>query len=706
MITIELLFPQREEDWKYGPEVTEVGMFSHHGKLSRTARSSLPMPRVNFWRTWTALTCLALLATLRWAGSRHSAWDRAHGSWGRGWVPQIFNGLARVLTNAAPLSLRLACLALLIAVLWALRRALLVRNAYRPGPVEVKDLVTAAPEARQQPSVADLSAQFRKQLSETDLYPPSTLPAEPPAENFLDLLGDVDLEPAKLGTSLLRLTSRLRPKIAYRVSGVLREQDPEPRFGVTVTVTSYAIRGSRMETVWARSWEEAVRRAGYWVAAALLPVTRAGKTPPWRHWRGRDLPADLFAAYQQARENGRNRRFDEALRLYFLALQYDPTNLYLRTQIGGTQEKLGLYLDALETYYGALTLGTHSSRPRYERPWQRGDRKRRTNDRLWVYRWPWRRFNCLWCPWWQRGVLQARYRYAVVLGMSEITAHQWCRRSGQDGSAEHRREIRKSLTPALVARYWPSQPFPSAGAVTDAEGQERERQQLLRETLVCGTYREVRLVFQRACAQEMCRLAQDYPIARFIPGMVSGEVLTRSALRINRDVWAPLRLAWAYGLGTAEPAMAERKRLRWPRRVYKRVASVRWPATAEELVPRVERARRRWRGSHEWQDHYNAACVYAFAMHGHRSRTHEKRRDELAELATRELEEAVRSAEGGFLTLKRSWLLSEDPDLAVLRRESRFARFERETYPHATPITKTATTSRCRPRWRPMIANC
>ncbi|MFE5109450.1 hypothetical protein [Streptomyces sp. NPDC056663] len=149
---------------------------------------------------------------------------------------------------------------LLIFFFCLLRRAMLERNAYLPGSVDVQELVDATPPEKK-PLVQDLTSQFRKQISETDLYPPTVLPAEAPPEHFLDLLGDVDLEPKKLLTSLLRLFSRLRPKVAYRVRGILRFRTQEPHFGMTVTITSF-IRGCER----------------YRVAAAEV-VTRGSRPP-------------------------------------------------------------------------------------------------------------------------------------------------------------------------------------------------------------------------------------------------------------------------------------------------------------------------------------------------------------------------------------------------------------------------------------------
>ncbi|UXY32397.1 tetratricopeptide repeat protein [Streptomyces sp. HUAS TT20] len=203
------------------------------------------------------------------------------------------------------------------------------------------------------PPVADLTAQFRKQLSETSLYPPPGVP-EPPAESVLDLVGDIDPDPKRLGASMMRFLARLRPKIAYRVRGELQVRNQEPRYGMTVTVTSYALGGCRMTTVWGSNWEEAVSSAAYWVVASLLPVTRAGKHPPWRDWVGRELPSELFEAFQRGSLLHKDHKNDEAMDWYHKALRLDPLNPYLRFKLSRVQEECGLYIDALDMIQGSL----------------------------------------------------------------------------------------------------------------------------------------------------------------------------------------------------------------------------------------------------------------------------------------------------------------------------------------------------------------
>ncbi|MEU6878029.1 hypothetical protein [Streptomyces sp. NPDC046712] len=608
------------------------------------------------------------------------------------WFMRFFEGAERIVTGGkggVGLSLRLLCLFLLILSFVALRRWMLQRNAYKPGPVDVQQLVSSTTEGEK--CLAGLTAQLRKQLSETNLYPPAALPAESPAENFLDLLGDIDLEPKKLGTSILRLFSRLRPKVAYTVRGVLRVRDQEPVFGVTVTVTSYAMRGSRTETLWRKTWEDAVQAAGYWVMAALVPVTQASRKAPWQEWRGRNMQPELFAAYQEARELCRERQFDDALDRYYTALRLDPTNVHLRTQIAGTQEKLWLHLDALETYHGAILLDGLSREQRSARlsrgPWN----PRRSFSRR--YRW------------WRNGLLEARYRYAVVLGMR--TAAEWCRPTVDPADysecarrARTQREIRKSLTPALVERYWRTVVYITPpGEEEPIFGEKRARAWLERE-LGEGRLDQkiVSFIFQLACVEEMYQLACDYPVLRFLrnPSRRRSRGLTWTSLRLNRDVWAPLRLAWAVKQAGGVPRLRN---------------DLSWPMEEKELTKRVERARGWWiwrRMVEEfrncklwpprpWQDSYNAACVYAVAMTGHECG---QERDDLAARAVEELEAAARADLTSFNPIMRSWLLTEDPDFEGLRPDARFIRFERETYPHDAPDRVRPQ----RPLWAEMMA--
>ncbi|GHG64654.1 hypothetical protein GCM10018779_34730 [Streptomyces griseocarneus] len=622
---------------------------------------------------------LALVSAVHAVGQRKPAWH-VTGNWWRplevisAVVMQCVAGVARLMTSApdgASLSVRVGCLLLLVLTFVFWRRAMLARNAYRPGPVDVRKLVASSKEV--EPQVEGLTAQLRKYLSETNLYPPAALPAEAPAENFIDLLGDVDLEPKKLGTSLLRLFSQLRPKVAYTVHGVLREKSQEPKCGVTITVTSYAMRGSRTDTLWEDTWDAVVRAAGNWVMASLVPVTRAGTRPPWQAWRGRDLKPELFAAYQDGRRLSEERKFDDALERFYMALRYDPANLYLRTQVAGIQEKLWLFMDALETYHGAMLLDGCTNRQR-QRFLARGRRDLRSLLR--------RRYRG-----WHEGLLEVRYRYAIVLGVGEQLAMHWC--SDSDKRAHARNEIRQALTPAIADRHWKA--FRGWTRVTK-ESPEEDEAERIRKWLIGLLKRHeeewlIRLVFQQACVEEMQRLAWDIPWFHLLPFGRSRYrgTLTRTSLRLNRKVWAPLRLAWAWGDGRPKEVSSIAGMPRAPR----------WIGDAKQLDRRVRRVRdgpayplKQWMRDcipwprRPWQDSYNTACVYAAAMN-----LPECDREPLAVWAVGELEDAARVDRRGSHSVMRSWLLVHDPDLVLLRKaqEPRFIRFEREVYPHSSP---------------------
>ncbi|MEY9911808.1 tetratricopeptide (TPR) repeat protein [Catenulispora sp. MAP12-49] len=704
---------------------------SFGGRKRTKAVSPLPFPHRIRWSLVAGVLGACLLAIPWWVGSHHSAWEASLQSWGwarwpSGWLAQWAGGVGELLGGGHAgwlWGIRVECLILLGFTLVFWRWAMLHYYAYKPGSVDVQPLVAAESEHRPEPSVVDLTARFRKQLSEIDLFAPTSLAASAPAESFLDLLGDVNLEPQKLGTSLLRLTSQLRPKIAYRVSGVLMFRDKEPHFGLTVTVTSYGIRGSRAETIWESSWEEAVSNAAYWVVATLLPVTRAGRKPPWRDWTGRDLPVELFTAYHCAQKFSRDRKFDAALDRYYEAVHLDPTNVHLRNQIGATQESMGLYLEALETYYGALNL--------------RMQGHVKDNKKLWSCRWWLPRPVYQWQFWKQPGVLQARYRLGVVLGISEMTAKQWCENNGTTAQ-----EIRKSVTPAFAERYWraardlkPDPKSPAKSRVRQSLEKSLHRQRL-EKSLVRSLGKildppieneadppkpnenEVALVFQRASAQEMYQLARDYRVARlFLLYRGDRPTLDRSALRVNRDVWTQLRLvkvrlkqpgglirpAFTYSRWRLIVQIRAKMMERLARKLTCETNEKKGLREIKHLKKRLKKAFLRPKMFHRyWQGHYNAACAYAVALDNRAeargSRVHittdaEERAakridDRLATLACHELKEAVRRAEAGIKRIKRSWVLFDDPDMTRLRSNKIFVRFTRETYPHSTPDLK------------------
>jgi tetratricopeptide (TPR) repeat protein len=137
------------------------------------------------------------------------------------------------------------------------------------------------------------------------------------------------------------------------VKGGLVTGEAAPGCGVTVHVVRLPGKAGTGQTFWDSSWDAAIRRAADHATASILPRTRLCRSP-WSGWRGFHLPWTLFHCYERAAELERERRYDEALDLYYKALEQEPMNLGLRLQIGFLQEKLALFADALATYESIL----------------------------------------------------------------------------------------------------------------------------------------------------------------------------------------------------------------------------------------------------------------------------------------------------------------------------------------------------------------
>ncbi len=656
-----------------------------HPKRAQVAPSSLPLRYPG--RRWLLFGGLlaGLLAMAYWAG--HTWSDGRAADWHSWeWLNEFFGGVAGLVTGSnggenVPASARLAALALLVCFFVIWRRAMFAHSAYKPGPVDVQALENATGEAAT-PPLADLTAQFRKQLSETSLYPPPGVP-EAPAGSVLDLVGDVDPTPEHFGASVMRFLASLRPKIAYRVKGELQVRTQEPCCGMTVTVTSYALGGCRVTTVWQRDWEETVRSAVYWVVASILPVTSACKRVPWRNWVGRNLPPDLFAAFQKASQLAGDRKYDEAMDWFFRALQLDPLNPYIRHSLSVVQKEIGLYIEALDMIQGSLIFDGQREEDYKQRLWESFGHLRRPSYLLHLRRRP--------------DVIDVRYNYASLLGLYDDLPSQWCNRHGTETGKIHQRLIQ-----VLADRYWPF-------AVKEKDTKRRwrprevdkEARTRIENILRSGSIEEVRLFFQQARAQELYRLASDRPLAYIVPGV--RPYRTWTDLRLVRDLLAPMGLSRAWN---QRHYFDKSDRMlpvfNWHRKPYQQVECLQDLSSmpVSDLNKRV-RAHLHWPNwplrmdwpvrteSRQWQDHYNAACVYALAMRDIRNMQGEANKvtcdDRLAKFAVDELMKALHTSDSAYTTVKTKkhiWLIDRDPDLTALRQHQAFKHFVGQMYPH------------------------
>jgi hypothetical protein len=104
---------------------------------------------------------------------------------------------------------------------------------------------------------------------------------------------------------------------------------------------------------------------------------------------------------------------------------------------------------------------------------------------------------------------------------------------------------------------------------------------------------------------------------------------------------------------------------------------------ADELGRSIRKIEGRTRGFRRWQEHYNAACVYALPLLAGTSGRDKDEVDEFSTLAVDRLKKAIACADSGYIASRRDWLISDDPDLDGLRPERAFKSFEAMYFPAA-----------------------
>jgi tetratricopeptide (TPR) repeat protein len=517
---------------------------------------------------------------------------------------------------------------LLVLLIGAVRGARLRWLAYAPGPVDVADLKVAG-------SVPDgvaerLTLHFRQRLADLHLATPGPQPGMAPATGFVDLIGSATRDSKNLLATVAGLLRTAWPSQAYQVQATL-VHDAQRGCGVSVQVVMLPATTTPPTTCWAVSWEMAIDCAANRAAAFILPRTRVCRDSRWAAWYGYVLPPQLLEAYEHAAVCTHERRYDEALREYYRALQLDPKNLEVRLRIGFIQEKLGLALDALTTYQATVDMTCDCPTP---------GASRSTAQALLSAR--------------RRSQTIASYRRAVLLGSAAGVSMQWCA-PDQTGMPtrrdEQRRAYRERLRPTLTKlcqEQWHK---------TKAKSRGLTPEQLLAEDAPMGDREQLLCeVFQCVSLEALDELH------RKLPQELMGEdqrSLTPKAIALSKRC-VHLRLgSTRRALSTTptpKPALAELKE--W-------LDEARLAANAP------------------WSERYSAASMYALAIS--RADDDAARTDDLAEEAVIQLERAIESADSGYVASRRAWLVSEDPDFDELRLTGRFRRFEATYFPSHNP---------------------
>jgi hypothetical protein len=371
---------------------------------------------VRYQRRWLRVVGWAVLLALAIALIFIAAWLQ-----GRKPPDKIDSFLDAVLaTGHTPaVALVIACAGLLHAV-WCVRHLILHKLAWNAGPIEVGTFTQDTPLSDASPE--QLTVDFRQRLMQLHLQAPTPVPGAAPQGHMLDVLESSSLDPKNPFSWLVGLLRAAVPSHAYEVHGSLRQREHGKRFGVTVQVVSLTGESLAPATLWGYTWDEALARAADEATSAILPQTRRCSAP-WGVWRGYAMPGGLLHEYESGARLEHDRRYDEALAAYWRAVELDPMNMVLRLRVGQLQERLGLYLDALATFWGMDV----ASAPEERRRTRHGEKERR------------------------EALTSARYRRNVLLG-GRVLAMQWCAADGEAGSKlrdEQRARLRRCLEPRI-----------------------------------------------------------------------------------------------------------------------------------------------------------------------------------------------------------------------------------------------------------------
>src|SRR6185503_5493667 len=234
-------------------------------------------------------------------------------------------------------------------------------------------------------------------------------------------------------------------------------------------------------------------------------------------------------------------------------------------RIGHLQERMGLFLDALATYWGIEE--TLSGQP------------------FFTYRGAARRQN-------RRAQLSGRYRRLVLLGGRVLTEQWRAAPEPEESKRDHRRvELRACLRPDL------QRALERRLKITDANAKRRLAAALSEHGL--GRWKE----------------QDDDPYFRALR-----HVFAEYAVLESRSLAWRLRRRFFDGRTTLSPSTAlvtaECIRIRQERLAFLRDPDNRWPTPPALIGDRIAKIEKRGlrRSFRLWHEHYNAACAYSLAL--------------------------------------------------------------------------------------------
>jgi hypothetical protein len=618
--------------------------------------------------TGVAVVTLSATLVLALPGEPKSAWSELKGA---GQTSSVI-----VPVSAVAAVILLACLRT-----WSYRSL-----QYNPGPIQVLALENATADAQADVvQLARLDAHFRQTLSDLRLSSTTPAPGLSASSDFVELLESSSVD-AKQPIALIgRMARIVRPTHAYEVRGMLTHREREPSYGAVIEVATLPGRRTIMRTYWRSSWERALERAATAVAAEVIPRSRHSDSGVWARWKGHVLDDQLVDLYQRAERLRAGRRYEESSALFYEAVRHDPANGYFRLALGATQEELALHIDALLTYDSIPVVTQHPSGIR-----------RKIGKQVQAV---------------------AGYRRASVLGLGDGLAEQWLVPPKAEFSSRRSRELvvlRGRLAPVLkqiwrhceadaadlrllavthdreegIERLLDARPHlevPSGRRDPDSRVEltqaVRSRNRRLREA-------RLRLLFQLLAEHEIEQTVAMAGVKRCSEAETGLTALCFDLL----PVWASTRTRLARDRLIGELERHKAVPNAKPRGRAPGSAQPRRPEVILEGSPNGRRGplAKRLRESQSFIDHYALARIYALELllpvdpaAGAAGR---EVRAQLAEASINALRRAVDVGGGRALAERWDAILGEDPDLAGLRSDPAFQRFESEWLPSAMSV--------------------
>lgn len=561
-----------------------------------------------------------------------------------------------------------AYLPLLLLALYMFRKVLIGAKAFKPAPVEIPEFVDSSQKGDLQ--VKSLTNLFRNTLAHS-LSPPSTpVPGSSISTDLVQVVQEQQIATKPLIEALVMVVLAIWPRISYRVTGTFLGNISKPK--VAIRIIGYESKSGVSFSFSGTTWEEAVELAAHATIAQILPFTKKGRNQPWRSWKESPIPTDLYASYERAKDLENEKRYDESLEQYFRAIKDDPGNAMIRFRAAGVQEKLGLFLDALDTYSTILEAS----------PCFHHDGKKKG------LLWEWTVLTALS----KSDPFIWLYRYVVTLGFAEKLAKQWHEDSFGEKRRIEKRRLRGRLAPMLLEKYGPS--FQKRFKINPEDFLNMPNSDSADKISIDESYRNrvlTNLFFLHACGIEVQHLQSQLTTIR---RWRSRTPLTTKSVQLLAP-WVKLKESQLF--------RQQEDVMKGIEREDELLESFQDAAKVEQLVKDLM-GRGRFRKLRKALDHYNAGCVYASGIvHktdlGGRARKYLSKHNngrptpvsytpfenDLARLAVGHLVEILKGTESGFIARHREWILSDDPDLDALRPHKYFQDFEGRYFPSLNP---------------------